>query len=365
MARPLFVIVLAVVLLSAGSGSAERLVFPIDRSGPGGGAGADRGEGPAQAPTANLETRASHLERLRQARDRALMERDAARAHLKVQSTLARHMRQWLRNMAEEKTALVRDLALLQDRLSVTRSERQRLRRQQQELARRVRAFEFELAQVRLQQDRHARHVAHWVEGRLAAVEGLLGDTGLDARRLLERLDGRAQGGPLEALDAEPGGGLPADEDLYRLERAQRLLASLPLAPPLAAAQRSSGFGARRDPITGKRAMHHGLDFRAAEGAIVRSPAAGRVTYAGRNGAYGIMVEIDHGIGVTTRYGHLAKARVEAGQHVPIRAALGEVGSTGRSTGPHLHYEVRVDNIPLDPEPLLRAGQRLAAIFER
>ena len=110
----------------------------------------------------------------------------------------------------------------------------------------------------------------------------------------------------------------------------------------------------------GRPAMHTGLDFRASTGDPVRATANGKVVNAGWSGGYGRMVEIDHGNGLSTRYGHLSAINVKIGQQVTIGQVIGEVGSTGRSTGPHLHYETRIDGDAVDPQKFLRAGVRLS-----
>jgi murein DD-endopeptidase MepM/ murein hydrolase activator NlpD len=107
--------------------------------------------------------------------------------------------------------------------------------------------------------------------------------------------------------------------------------------------------------------MHTGLDFRAASGDPVRATANGKVVTAGWMGGYGRMVEIDHGNGLSTRYGHMSEINVKAGERIKIGQVVGAVGSTGRSTGPHLHYETRIDGAPVDPQKFLRAGVRLSA----
>lgn len=122
----------------------------------------------------------------------------------------------------------------------------------------------------------------------------------------------------------------------------------------------SSGFGVRSDPFLGRPAMHTGLDFRASTGDPVRVTANGKVVNAGWAGGYGRMVEVDHGNGLSTRYGHLSQINVKVGEIVKIGQVIGEVGSTGRSTGPHLHYETRIDGEAVDPQKFLRAGVRLA-----
>ena len=117
----------------------------------------------------------------------------------------------------------------------------------------------------------------------------------------------------------------------------------------------------RTDPFLGRPAMHTGIDFRGDTGEPVHATAAGKVTIAGWNGGYGKMVEIDHGNGLATRYGHLSEIDVKVGQIVRIGQVIGKIGSTGRSTGPHLHYETRIDGEAVDPQKFLRAGCGSAA----
>ena len=119
----------------------------------------------------------------------------------------------------------------------------------------------------------------------------------------------------------------------------------------------TSGFGRRTDPFTSRPAIHEGIDFGSRARRPVYSTAPGRVSFVGWKGGFGKMVEIDHGLGLRTRYAHLRTIFVKRGQEVDFRERIGEVGSTGRSSGPHLHYEVLVDGRPRDPENFLRAGQ--------
>ena len=135
----------------------------------------------------------------------------------------------------------------------------------------------------------------------------------------------------------------------------------LPLARPLTTFSHrvSSGFGPRRDPFHRRRAFHSGMDFKAPTGTPVRATGAGKITKVGRQGGYGLTVEVHHGNGIVTRYAHLSRILVKRGQKVVAGQAIGRVGSTGRSTGPHLHYEVRVDNRAVNPARFLRAGDEL------
>jgi len=136
----------------------------------------------------------------------------------------------------------------------------------------------------------------------------------------------------------------------------------VPLRKPLSGeASLTSPFGYRLDPFLGRPALHPGVDLLQPYGAEIRATAAGRVAHAGPMGGYGNMVEIDHGFGLATRYGHMSEVLVGEGQQVAQGDLLGRLGSTGRSTGPHLHYEVRVDGEPVDPERFMLAGGRLGA----
>jgi murein DD-endopeptidase MepM/ murein hydrolase activator NlpD len=109
--------------------------------------------------------------------------------------------------------------------------------------------------------------------------------------------------------------------------------------------------------------MHTGLDFRAEVGDPVLVTAGGTVTVAGWSGGYGKMVEVDHGNGFATRYGHMSEIDVKVGQQVKTGQSLGKVGTTGRSTGPHLHYETRIDGEAVDPQRFLSAGGKLAEVL--
>jgi murein DD-endopeptidase MepM/ murein hydrolase activator NlpD len=114
----------------------------------------------------------------------------------------------------------------------------------------------------------------------------------------------------------------------------------------------SSGFGTRHDPIHGHVREHKGLDFAAPEGTDIRSVRDGVVSFSGERGGYGNLVIVDHGDGLETRYAHCAELLVEEGQKVGAGARIALVGSTGRSTGPHLHLEARKDGVALDPAVL-------------
>lgn len=199
------------------------------------------------------------------------------------------------------------------------------------------------------------------------AIRTVIADVGLDPDRIAGGKPS-AQGGPFVPASLDPRVG-PFESTVLRLqpriaalERLRGAVGGLPIRRPMGAeAEQTSGFGHRLDPFTRGLAMHTGIDFRAETGTPVRAAGAGTVITAEFSGGYGNMVEIDHGNGLTTRYAHLSQIAVSEGQSVQPGGIVGRVGSTGRSTGPHLHYEVRVEGDAVDPQRFLRAGSRFFA----
>jgi murein DD-endopeptidase MepM/ murein hydrolase activator NlpD len=151
------------------------------------------------------------------------------------------------------------------------------------------------------------------------------------------------------------------DEALDLLDRMKKEAQRLPIANPAPGRAISSTFGVRKDPLLGTPAHHSGMDFRAPVGAPARASAAGTVVKAGWNGGYGRMVEIEHSGGFTTRYAHLSKIGVKEGQAISRGQEIGKVGSSGRSTGPHLHYEIRRNGEAIDPLRFLKAGKKVSS----
>ena len=206
------------------------------------------------------------------------------------------------------------------------------------------------------------------MESRVRRMRGVFTDLGLDLPQLEAATPVRGVGGPFVPVKL-PADASPFERQLYRInvtraqvERLNRTLALVPYRKPvIGEVEFTSGFGVRSDPFLGRPAMHTGLDFRAASGDPVRATANGKVVSSGWAGGYGRMVEIDHGNGLSTRYGHLSEIGVKVGDQIKIGQVIGAVGSTGRSTGPHLHYETRIDGDAVDPQKFLRAGVRLSA----
>ncbi len=229
--------------------------------------------------------------------------------------------------------------------------------------AKRLQGLESALDAVQASQTRALGRVAAGAARRMQRLRSVIRGAGLDPARF-EGGAPAAMGGPLvpvsgdafaETLEA-------AQRALDEAERLRRLAGNLPLGRPiLGPSSVSSPFGGRLDPFTRGLALHTGLDLKAEFGEAARATAPGRVSLAEAAGGYGNMVEIDHGHGLSTRFAHLARIAVVPGQLVAAGEVVGRVGSTGRSTGAHLHYETRVDGEPVDPARFLDAGRRLAA----
>jgi len=203
-------------------------------------------------------------------------------------------------------------------------------------------------------------------DSKVKRMRGVLADLGLSAAA---RSATEATGGPFVPYRLASAAS-PFERQAHHIAivRAQadklaRTLATVPLRPPVTGElDPSSGFGVRIDPFLNRPAMHTGIDFRGNTGEPVRATAAGTVTAAGWSGGYGRMVEVEHANGVATRYGHLSEIDVNVGQPIRLGQVVGRLGSTGRSTGPHLHYETRVDGEAVDPNKFLQAGMKMGVI---
>ena len=222
------------------------------------------------------------------------------------------------------------------------------------------------LDKIEQRQDKVLAETEERIDSRTRHVRSVLDDLGVDVKAAP-----RGVGGPFVPLKAPQAGASNFDRQLYRINiaRAQldqysQTLVTVPLRKPVTGEiDMSSPFGVRMDPFLHRPAMHTGLDMRGDVGDPVHATASGRVSIAGREGGYGNMVEIEHGNGLATRYGHLSEIDVRVGQKVRIGEVIGRVGSTGRSTGPHLHYETRIDGDAVDPQKFLRAGVRLGGLI--
>jgi murein DD-endopeptidase MepM/ murein hydrolase activator NlpD len=218
------------------------------------------------------------------------------------------------------------------------------------------------LAEVEARQLAFAEQLTRFADRQSAVTAATMRKLGLNPERMLASLGDRsAMGGPL--IKFMPGATDAFDPrfrrlgiSLARMDALQRGLQGIPQVVPAAGKHITSGFGYRTDPLAGGAAFHAGLDFKGATGAPIYSAAKGKVVFVGRRPGYGNCVDIDHGNGLRTRYAHMSAFRTQVGQSVSAGEPIGAVGSTGRSTGPHLHFEVRLHGQPVNPRPFLEVA---------
>jgi murein DD-endopeptidase MepM/ murein hydrolase activator NlpD len=204
-----------------------------------------------------------------------------------------------------------------------------------------------------------SRSFAEFTQQAIDQFRRILASTGLNVERLFPQFrQNRAEGGP---FFLPPKGDLPPGISTDKLEAMRSLIKSLPLSAPLDHYQLESRFGQRHDPFNRRLSFHTGLDLSAPYMSRVYATAAGVVTYAGYRSDYGKVVEIDHGNGIATVYGHLHRSIVAVGQSVAEHSQIGFLGTTGRSSGPHVHYEVIVNDEPQDPEKFIGLARVIPA----
>ena len=174
-------------------------------------------------------------------------------------------------------------------------------------------------------------------------------------------------GGPFEAV--QPLKSAPNFKQLFtswkKMEEPVKPVVAIPSTQPVQGVALTSGYGVRSDPFRGRAAMHAGIDLAGPIGTPIYATADGYVGRAEWAGGYGNLVELNHGRGIQTRYGHLTRSTVQAGQAIKRGQLIGYMGSTGRSTGSHLHYEVRIDGKAVNPIPFMEANDMLLAVQRR
>jgi len=216
------------------------------------------------------------------------------------------------------------------------------------------------LARIEARQLAFVERLTFYADRRADRAERAIRTLGLDPKAIAASNE-RAMGGPLEVLASNADGSIdPRFErlglSLARMTALERGLDGIPQVMPADINSISSGFGYRRDPFTGSGAMHSGLDFRAPHGSPIHAAADGKVAFVGYKSGYGKVVEISHGSGMITRYAHMSRWNAQVGDTVAAGDLIGAIGSTGRSTGPHLHFEVRINDRAVNPRPFLETA---------
>src|SRR5262245_10902402 len=260
-----------------------------------------------------------------------------------------------------------------EDRIAELRAQIDRIMSQQfldqEQVKQRVNALLQRQARISLSLDKVEQkqaatltEVEDHIDTRARQMHSVLADLGINAGRA------SAEGAPRFVPVKQPADDF--ERQLYRIDvgraqidRYRRTLVAVPVRKPvIGEIEMTSQFGRRMHPLLRRLAIHTGIDLRGDEGEPVRATATGKVTIAGRAGGYGNMVEISNGNGLATRYAHLSEISVKIGQVVRIGEVIGRIGSTGRATGPHLHYETRINGEAVDPQKFLRAGSTLGDV---
>ena len=214
------------------------------------------------------------------------------------------------------------------------------------------------LATIEARQLAFVERLTRFADARARRAETAMRKLNLDPASMTRQAQ-QAMGGPFEALTGADNIDPRFERlglSLARMAVLERVLDGIPQVVPASVENITSGFGYRRDPFNGRGAMHAGIDFRGATGSPILAAAEGRITFAGAKSGYGQAIEITHGNGMLTRYAHLSRIDVRVGQMVDAGATIGGLGSTGRSTGPHLHFEVRINDRAVNPRPFLEAA---------
>jgi len=200
----------------------------------------------------------------------------------------------------------------------------------------------------------------------LTGLDKIFAGARIDVDRIIEstRRDYSGEGGPFEPFEDQSDVAAEADmriaslmNDLERVNLMRFAAQKIPFGSPVRDGRYTSGFGPRRDPLKRRTSMHTGLDIAAPRGTPIYATGDGVVTFSGRMHGYGIVVKIRHAFGFETLYAHNSRSKVKVGQRVERGDQIAEMGSTGRSTGNHVHYEVRIDRQPVNPMKFIKAAR--------
>jgi len=290
----------------------------------------------------------------------------AAASHRAMTRQIEGLEEEW-RELAARNATLEHGLASIGNEVESILAERGEVIHERDELRDQVGSLEANLADLRVTQDVLVERLIARTETTVGGVESVIAMTGLDVEELIARVDEAAggmggQGGPFIAASAAEDDPLEQkimglDVRLSRWQQLRQVLNYLPLIAPVDHYRLASGFGKRRDPMTNKWSQHNGIDMSYHLNTPILAPAPGKVVFTGWRGGLGRVVEIDHGMGLRTRYAHLKKILVKRGQEVEFREKIALMGSSGRSTGVHVHYEILVDGKPHDPLKFIKAGK--------
>jgi murein DD-endopeptidase MepM/ murein hydrolase activator NlpD len=308
----------------------------------------NRADAAKQRDQAQFEAMEGKYATLENSRQEVEAERDRLRSQL---ADLDARMRRLAEKGKVEGDVLELRQAVLQRDLAI--SQRDKLVAENKTLGDR-------LLRIQGAQKQIFEQVSALADGGIAQIEKTLKKTGLNVEELLGKQEAN-RGGPFVPADLPDLGREDLNhamkdlsEQIDRWDGLSRLMEILPLGYPVQTPRVTSGFGYRRDPFSGELADHTGIDFQGEKGDIALATAPGTVVFVGDKGNYGLAVDIDHGMGFVTRYAHLDEFSVKTGDVVQAGTKVGMIGCTGRSTGRHLHYEVRYNGQPYNPKELIR-----------
>ncbi|BDW85578.1 DUF5930 domain-containing protein [Roseicyclus marinus] len=300
---------------------------------------------------------------------RTIDERDAARAEVAALSTELAADTGSAQTAAAREAELTRAVDRLAAALEATAEQRDGSETLVAEAAAEIDRLRFQAALDNERQERVFRQLEDAVAMSMEPLDRMLSASGISTDTLIGQVRATysGQGGPLMPIAVSTRGEEPdalslrANELLSALDQMNlhRIAAErLPFSIPVRGTYRNtSGFGYRTDPFNGGRRLHAGIDFAGARGTNIVAGGDGTVVFAGRQSGYGLMVEIDHGFGITTRYAHMTRLHVSRGERVSRGEHIGDMGCTGRCTGTHLHYEVRRNGNPVNPMTFITAGR--------
>ncbi len=271
-----------------------------------------------------------------------------------------------MRQMSSKNFSLSDNLQSVERDLQTALSERNQALFEGTRMNRRIKELEGRLTELEETESLAVQRLTESTINYIDTMEKVVNIAGLDLNGLIaSEMRGKGgQGGPFIATKPDD---LPAkklrtnlvalDSHLGRWEALQAVMQKMPLTTPLSSFYITSGYGKRRDPLNNRWAAHYGIDLGSTFKASVYATAPGVVTFAGWHGNYGKLIEIDHGSGLKTRYGHLHKFFVKKGEKVEFHKVIGQLGNTGRSTGAHLHYEIVYKGRTKNPMNFIRAGR--------
>ncbi|MEQ8321485.1 MAG: peptidoglycan DD-metalloendopeptidase family protein [Rhodospirillales bacterium] len=274
-----------------------------------------------------------------------------------------------MQSLSTKNFSLRDNLMSVETDLQTVVRERDEVHSHNNELQSQVAMLEERLNGLQAAQDVAVDKMTERTMAYIGSLEKVVEIAGIEVDSLLASSNGIvgkiAQGGPFIPIKPEEAGGqlmkklTRLDDHLGQWETLQAVMARLPLAAPLNTYYVTSSFGKRRDPMNKRWSAHYGVDFGGPMRSPVFAPAAGVVKQAGNKGRYGRFIEIDHGSGIVTRYAHLHKILVKRGDKIDFRQKIAQLGSSGRSTGPHLHYEILFNGKPKDPMGFIKAGRHV------